>query len=189
MKQEEIITRTLKDVPGYGGKYCANQQGQVVRVYGSGKMRLMRQYLHHNRFMVKLTSGGVSKEIPAATVILLTFRGPCPKGMVPHHRNGIRSDNRLDNLEYIGCQELGRKTGHKSRSQPVFKVSEDGEVVEVYRSAREAARHNHMSYQVVIDRCNGTVKKPFALDGNTYAWEDYRSRSQNGGNHEQEGSK
>lgn len=174
MRREEIITSTLKDVPGYGGKYRANPQGQVVRVYGSGKMKLMGQYLRRNRFVVKLTAGGVSREIPAATAILLTFRGMCPAGMVPHHRNGIRSDNRLDNLEYIGRQELGRKTGHRSRSQPVLKVSENGEAVEAYRSAREAAKYNHMSYQAVMDRCNGKVEHPFALDGYSYVWEDGR---------------
>ena len=29
-----------------------------------------------------------------------------------------------------------------------------------------------MSYQAVIDRCNGKVKSAFAPDGFAYAWED-----------------
>lgn len=175
MKCEEIIATTLRDIPGYAGKYRANPQGQIVRVYGSGKMKLLTQYASHNKFMVKLTIGGKSKEIPAATVILLTFRGACPEGMVPYHKNSVKSDNRLENLGYITKQELGSKTGHKSRSQSVFKVNPDGEAVEVYYSAREAARKNHMSYQTVMDRCNGRVKKPFALDGHTYVWEDAKA--------------
>lgn len=173
--KEDIVISGLRDIPGYDGKYQANPIGQIIKLYGNGKMRLMRQYLHHNKFVVKLSVDGVQKEVPAATAILLTFRGPCPDEMVPHHRNGIKSDNRLDNLEYIVRQELGEKTGHRSRSQSVFKISEGGEVVEVYRSAREAARHNHMSYQAVMDRCNGKVKKPFALDGYTYVWEDLKT--------------
>lgn len=28
-----------------------------------------------------------------------------------------------------------------------------------------------MSYQTVLDRCNGKVKQPFALDGHTYQFE------------------
>lgn len=38
--------------------------------------------------------------------------------------------------------------------------------------AREAAKANHMSYQTVLDRCNGKVKNPYALDGFTYRFED-----------------
>lgn len=37
---------------------------------------------------------------------------------------------------------------------------------------REAAKANHMSYQTVLDRCNGKVKNPYALDGFTYRFED-----------------
>ena len=29
-----------------------------------------------------------------------------------------------------------------------------------------------MSYQTIIDRCNGKVKSAFAPDGFAYAWED-----------------
>lgn len=175
MRREEIIATTLKDIPGYGGKYRANPQGQIVRVYGNGKMKLLTQFASHNKFMVKLTMNGKSKDIPAATIILLTFQGPCPDGMVPYHKNRVKSDNRLDNLGYIAQRELGLKTGHRSGSRSVFKVNPDGEAVEVYYSAREAARKNHMSYQTVMDRCNGRVKKPFALDGYTYVWEDAKA--------------
>lgn len=168
----EIITSTLRDIPGCGGKYRANPQGQIVRVCASGKMRPMAQYPAHNRYVVKLTIDGVSRAIPAAAIMLLTFRGPCPTGMVPYHKNGIKSDNRLDNLGYMAPADLGRRTGGRSRSRSVLKVDDGGQAVEAYRSAREAARRNHMSYQTVMDRCNGKVKKPYALDSHNYVWED-----------------
>lgn len=169
---EEIIINTLKDIPGYGGKYKANPAGQIVRVYGSGKMKLMTQFLSHKKYVVKLTLDGVAKDIPAATVILLAFRGACPVGMVPYHKNRIKSDNRLDNLGYISHSCLGTMTGGRSRNKPVVKIDQSGEIVECYQSAREAGRKNNMSYQTVSDRCHGLIKRPFALDGHTYAYED-----------------
>ena len=54
---------------------------------------------------------------------------------------------------------------------PVAKVTPAGEIVAVYQSARAAAKANHMSYQAVLDRCNGKVKKPYALDGHTYIFD------------------
>lgn len=44
--------------------------------------------------------------------------------------------------------------------------------MEVYSSAREAARRNFMSYQTVIDLCNGKVKRGKAPDGFVYEWDD-----------------
>ena len=44
---------------------------------------------------------------------------------------------------------------------------------------REAARENFMSYQTVMDRCNGKVKGPFAPDGYAYAWEDCKVSMKN----------
>lgn len=41
-----------------------------------------------------------------------------------------------------------------------------------YQVDREAARENYMSYQTIIDRCNGKCKSAFAPDGYAYAWED-----------------
>ena len=47
-----------------------------------------------------------------------------------------------------------------------------GLIVDVYSSARKAARENYMSYQTIMDRCNGKCKSAFAPDGYAYAWED-----------------
>ena len=63
-------------------------------------------------------------------------------------------------------------TGSISRRKTVAKINRSGEIIEVYPSARAAARDNFMSYQTVIDRCNGKVKSTFAPDGFAYVWED-----------------
>jgi len=165
-----------RDIPGYGGKYQADTEGQIRRVYGSGKTRLMNPYhrkMHGSqRMVVKLTLDGKSKEEIVMSLIARTFLGPCPEGCVPYHRNGVQSDNYLNNIAYIKRAELGRMTGQRSRQQAVAKIDSSGEIVEVYRSAREAGRENYLSYQTVIDRCNGKVKSAFAPDGYAYAWED-----------------
>jgi len=78
----------------------------------------------------------------------------------------------VNNIKYIRRKELGRLTGAKSKRQPVAKIDSNGEIVEVYSSAQECARQNYMSYQTVMDRCNGKCKSAFAPDGYAYAWED-----------------
>ena len=165
-----------RDIPGYGGKYQASREGQIRRVYDSGKTRYMTQYSKKmtgsKRLVVKLTKSGTSKEVIAMQVIAAAFLGPCPDGCVLHHINGCQSENHVNNLEYITKEKLGKLTGARSGQKSVIKIDKMKQTVDVYRSAREAGRQNYMSYQTVLDRCNGNVKKAFAPDGYEYAWED-----------------
>ena len=105
-------------------------------------------------------------------IMAITFLGPAPPGCVPYHKNGALTENHINNIAYINRKELGKITGQKSRRKPVAKINDSGNIVEVYPSARAAARENFMSYQTVIDRCNGKTKSTFASDGFAYAWED-----------------
>lgn len=69
-------------------------------------------------------------------------------------------------------KKLGALTGHKSRRKAVVKFDwRTQEAVDVYRSARQAAKENYMSYQTIIDRCNGKIKSPIAPDGFIYQWD------------------
>jgi len=170
------MKESWRDIPGYDGKYQADKEGNVRRLYKSGKVRMMTPYHRKmsgsQRMVVKLTVDGKPKEEIVIQVIARTFLGACPAGHVPYHINGCQSDNYLNNIKYISLKELGKLTGAKSKRQPVAKIDSSGEIVEVYTSARECARENYMSYQTVIDRCNGKCKSAFAPDGYAYAWED-----------------
>ena len=167
---------TWTDIIGYNGKYQVDKEGNVRRVFPSGKTRIMKPYHKKmsgsQRMVVKLTFNGKSKEEILLQIVAKTFLGECPKGYVPYHKNGCQLDNYVNNIAYISRQELGKITGASSKRQPVAKIDSNGEIVDVYSSARKAARENYMSYQTIIDRCNGKVKSAFAPDGYAYAWED-----------------
>ena len=171
------MEESYRNIPGYKGKYQVDKEANVRRMYPSGKTRAMTPFRkktsHRKQFVVKLTDdNGKSKEVSILQIMANTFLGPAPDGCVPHHKNGCQGDNYIQNIEYISRKELGKKTGASSKRQPVAKMDSHGEIVEVYSSAREAAKKNYMSYQTVIDRCNGKCKSAFAPDGYAYAWED-----------------
>lgn len=171
------MVESWRNIPGYNGKYQVDMEANVRRVYPSGQTRAMTPYHKKmsgsQRLVVKLTDDdGKAKEVILLQIMAKTFLGPAPDGCVPYHKNGCQSDNYIQNIEYISRKELGKKTGSKSRRQSVVKIDLLGEIVDVYSSAREAARKNYMSYQTIIDRCNGKCKSAFAPDGYAYAWED-----------------
>jgi len=174
-----------REIPGYDGYYEISFMGEV-RSWRSrwGRTKtatLMTPYKkkprgknprNSNRVYVKLTDNqGNAKEVSVVTLMVAVWKGGCPPGKCPYHINADTLDNRAANIGFITRQELGRLTGANSRRMPVEKVDKHGMPVEVYSSAREAARQNHMSYQTVIDRCHGRVKNPCALDGCTYRYE------------------
>lgn len=56
---------------------------------------------------------------PVHRLVLLCFVGPCPDGYVTDHKDRVRSNNRLDNLQYItnieNCKQGGRSFKGKMR--------------------------------------------------------------------------
>ncbi len=168
-----------KPIPGYDGKYEASWGGEIRRIYKKGaKPKTMSQYERHERkgsrrLYVKLTHdncGGKGRNVQVAQCIYSAFMGEIPDGNIIIHKNGLFTDNSIPNLEAITKRECGKRTGASSSRKPVVLLGADGEAIEFYSSAREAARQNYMSYQTVIDRCNGNVKRSFC--GIDFAWED-----------------
>jgi hypothetical protein len=166
-----------KTFNGFGGVYQVNYEGKIRRIYGNGKIKILTPYLKKwtngsKRLVVKLTYGGIPKEVMVHQIVANAYLGNCPNGYVPYHINGLTTDNYASNIAYISRADLGKLTGANPHRKGVAKISSEGEIVEVYSSARECARNNYMSYQTVIDRCNGKCKSAFAPDGFAYAWED-----------------
>ncbi len=88
-----------------------------------------------------------------------------------HFKNGVKTDCRLDNLGVIKKNKLCKLNGLKARSKRVAKLDEVGEIIEVYKSARECARKNYIDSKTVSNRCNGKVKDTYGLDGFKYMWD------------------
>lgn len=170
------MKESWKDIPGYDGKYQADMEGNIRRVYQSGKTRLMTPYHKKmsgsQRLVVKMTRDKKAKEEILVQIMAKTFLGNPLPGHVPYHKNGCQEDNYIQNIAYISRRDLGNLTGINAKRQPVAKMDASGEIVEVYSSARECARKNYMSYQTIIDRCNGKCKSAYAPDGYAYAWDD-----------------
>ena len=96
-----------RPIPGYPG-YEASSLGRVrsvarVITYSNGRQyrksgRILRPVLNTEGYW-KVTPGK-GKTATVHTLVLLAFRGPRPSGQDCRHLNDIRTDNRVENLEY-----------------------------------------------------------------------------------------
>lgn len=174
MRIKNINPVAWYDIPGYDGKYQINFYGQVRRALKYGRYKELNGYIKssNGRRCVKLNC----KEQVVMHLMRDTFIGQLPEGYVLYHKNGVLSDDELSNLGMIKREELGKLTGTRNDcSVTVVKIDSNGEIVDFYKSVREAGRQNHMSYQTILDRINGKTKGLYAPDGYVYVKEDDRS--------------
>lgn len=182
MDEPVLPLREWRKIPGYGGAYEISWEGSVRTwrwrgTHFSKEPRPMASYMRKKgrqgraRFVKLTDENGKAHEVKVIHLMVLVWLGGQRPGLVPYHKNGDLNDNSVNNIAFSTRERLGKRTGANSRRKPVAKVTPEGEVVALYPSAREAAKANHMSYQTVLDRCNGKVKKPFALDGHNYIFD------------------
>ena len=69
-------------------------------------------------------------------------------------KNGITHEVEACNLGIATYEELGRLTGHKSKSKEVLLLDDDGNIIDEFRSTREASRKLPISHSAISDCCN-----------------------------------
>lgn len=95
----------LRHIPGFEG-YAASRDGRIWSKRIPGANRIGRKWKalkgkdNKGYRYVTLYEDGLPDDWPVHQLILLTFVGPLPEGQETRHKNGIRNDNRLENLHY-----------------------------------------------------------------------------------------
>lgn len=103
----------MKPISNYLG-YSITNDG---RVWSHKRNKWLKPYLHGGYFAIHLCNKGIDSVHFIHRLILETFVETCPIGMGCRHLNGIRIDNRLENLcwgtrqENIQDRDIVHKTG------------------------------------------------------------------------------
>lgn len=132
-------------IPGYEEFYEASTEGRIRskdRIKGNGvplKGRILKPNTDRGGYLyVRLYRDGGSKYLKIHRLVAMTFiENPQNKPQV-NHKNGIRNDNRLENLEWVTCSEnhrhafdvLGKKGSKAMLGKPSVKRKLTREQVE-----------------------------------------------------------
>lgn len=95
-------------IEGYEGIYAVSDSGEVLSMnYKKSKLPgLMTQRIRRRYLSVFLSKPGhKERNFPVHTLVAAAFIGPRPTGLAINHKNGIRTDNRVENLEYCTYSE------------------------------------------------------------------------------------
>lgn len=160
-----------KAIDGCRWPYRVSDQGVVQKQLKSGAWQTIKPYPYHGQMRVWMwVDAEHCKKVQVAKLVADAFLGGTPPGMCRVHRNGLKSDNAMENILFLSKTEAGRRQ-RPGNCRPVAKVDRNGEIVAFYASQNEAARKNHLSQQAVSRRCRGLVEDPYRLDGYNYVFD------------------
>lgn len=148
-----------KDIEDSKGKYQISSYGRVRRVCKT-KCRLLTPFIRKGKWLhVKVTINNKSKDIAIHKLVAKHYMvDDIVHGNI-WHKNGNIYDNYFDNLEDISREELGKRTGAKSKSMPVLKLDPvTNEVLDEYSSMAEAGRHNYLHRETIRMCVRGRLK-------------------------------
>lgn len=173
MKREE-----WKDILGYEGYYEVSSTGRVRRsetckILKQGNTRGNRGYLY-----VTLSKNGNVKRHRTATIVALSFiQNPDNKKYV-NHINGVKTDNRLKNLEWVTSSENAQHAYNTGLRKPVIHSEETKQsqsdrmkgkrktkdhkerISTSMRGKQNALGHTH------TDECKDTISKSLRREDN-----------------------
>jgi len=102
---------------------------------------------------------GEYKKYKISQLVSHHFNGINTYGLSVRHKNGIKTDCFSGNLQYMSKQRLGKLTGVLATSRPVVQLCPKRMIpIDEFRSVREARRRTFMSYQAVLNNCNGKTR-------------------------------
>jgi len=96
----------FKDIPRYGGLYQVSNLGRVKSLKFNKEKIMKQSFLLKNKnsyLVLNLNKDNKSKSWLVHRLVLLAFKGS--SNLDVNHINGIKSDNRLENLEYCTRSE------------------------------------------------------------------------------------
>ena len=160
-------------IEGYKYPYRINEEARVQK-YDKGKWIDLSTKLRKGNQAVSVWMRGVNGEemyVSLTRLMAEAFMGGRRPGYNIIHKNGVKQDCYLDNLEFIKNEDSGKKFGGLARRMPVLKVDRNGEILAAYKNAKEAAKENFMFEDNVKRHCRGAIKNPFKFNDFTFVYD------------------
>lgn len=170
---ENTLESIWKDIPGYEGYYQINALGNVKRKCRAKRRRKHSPVLIGKILRTRINNFGyleirLSKDGRTSTKFIHKLLG---QSFIPNtenkpqinHKNGIKHDNRLENLEWVTNSENMIHAYRTGLLKKVLKPVIDNCSNTEYKSAREASILNGINYFTLKNYLNGSRTNPTCL--------------------------
>lgn len=143
-----------KSVIGYNGVYQVSNLGRVKKITKNGEI-IMKNNLNHIGYnLIRFSRNGIQKGTSVHRLVAIHFLFNLDNKREVNHKNGIKTDNRVENLEWVSSSEntrhavkMGLHNGRKGESHHNSKISEKDATFIKYDS-------NHLTSNELADKYN-----------------------------------
>jgi hypothetical protein len=158
-----IIKEYWKDIPGFESRYIVSSFGNVASIIFT--KRILKQHKHVKGYLkVRLMKDRVYYDFFVHRLVMHAFIGE--SDLQVNHKNGIKTDNNIKNLEYNTASEnlkhafkIGLKS-HKLSKHPKRKMVMHLETGIFYDSLKEGTNAFNLNYHTESHRVAGVRKNP-----------------------------
>lgn len=164
---EDLKGEIWRDIPGYEKRYQVSNLGRVkslqrivkyfifngykdIQINKFVKNKILRQRMDHEGYILaNLSTKSKIKRYKTHRLVMLVFKG---KSILQvNHKNGIKEDNRLENLEYVTQEENMRhafKNGLRNAKWSyvsVLQYDKQGNFIKKYESITKASKETKVN--------------------------------------------
>lgn len=155
-----------KDIKGFEGKYAISDDGQVKSYARNGRPeRIMKLNYCRGYYVVRLSNGSRDKyKTFRINRLVAEYFIPNPENKQEvNHINGIKTDNRVENLEWVTSSE-NTKHAHevglipRTSNKTIEQYDKQGNFIRNYSSINEAAETLGIHRVMISNVINGRKK-------------------------------
>lgn len=152
------MTKTLKDIPWYEWLYSVTTDGKVWSYPKKARWALhnwkfLKPWITDGYEFVSLSKNKKIKNWRVHRLVLITYSSNSNHLPIINHKNGIRTDNRIENLEWCTVLYNNRHWWERWRKNTLWKsvmqLTKEGILCKIYESCAEAGRANWLNFQSI----------------------------------------